>query len=215
MTLQDDWLKYVDEPDAFSYDHFAPLITDTEEPVDLEVAFGKLPNGAELIRRIERVREETAFTGLYHVPAREDRLDRNQMRTLAERYANSVATRLHEIGEVEQAHFIRNAPIEFVRKSSFEAREKTGQLFFVNASMDIQDDFVDFTSHSRPYFMGLEEAALFMTKVPPVTRYILDAIVDYPVDDEAYYELWRGGGRIEFCEDKTLVVLPDDYEEPR
>ena len=63
--------------------------------------------------------------------------------------------------------------------------------------------------------MGLEEAALFMTKVPPVTRYILDAIVDYPVDDEAYYELWRGGGRIEFCEDKTLVVLPDDYEEPR
>lgn len=82
MSLQDDWLKYADDPNAFSYDHFAPLITGTEEPVDLEIAFGKLPNGRELIKRIERVRWETAFTGLYHVPAIESRMDRDQMKSL-------------------------------------------------------------------------------------------------------------------------------------
>ncbi|MFV0476162.1 MAG: hypothetical protein ACK5MQ_18450 [Pikeienuella sp.] len=52
-----------------------------------------------------------------------------------------------------------------------------------------------------------------MTKFPPVTRYILNALVSYPVDDEAYYELWKGGGDIGFCEDKILIILPDDYED--
>ncbi|MFV0476161.1 MAG: hypothetical protein ACK5MQ_18445 [Pikeienuella sp.] len=124
MTLQDDWLKYVEDPSSFSYDHFAPLITDTEEPVDLESAFGKLPNGAELIRRIERVREETAFTGLYHVPAREERLDRNKLRILAERYANSIAERLREIGEIDQAQYIHRGSVEFIGESEFIAQKE-------------------------------------------------------------------------------------------
>ncbi len=52
-----------------------------------------------------------------------------------------------------------------------------------------------------------------MTKYPAVTRYILSAIVKYPVDDEAYFELWKGGADIEFCEDRILIILPVDYED--
>ncbi len=212
MSLQDDWLKYVENPEAFSEDHFAPLITDTEEPVNLDIAFGGLPNGRELIKRIQRVRQETAFTGLYHVPATDERLGREQLKTLARRYADSVADRLREIGEAEQAARILKAPIEFISESDFKRKKAAKELRILNAAWELRNNFIDFTDGWPDYMYGLDEAVLFMTKYPAITRYILSAIVKYPVDDEAYFELWKGGADIEFCEDKTLVILPDDYE---
>ena len=170
-----------------------------------------LPNGRELIKRIARVRRETAFTGVYHIPAKEGRLDKAQLKKLAGRYADSVTDRLRECGEAEQAAFILNAPVEFISESEFKKKGTAKELLFINTSMDISDDFIDFTDEFPDYLLGLEEAVLFMTKSPAVTRYILSAIVKYPVDDEAYYELWKGGGDIEFCEDKTLVIIPDDF----
>ena len=212
MSLQDDWLRYISNSTLFDKYHFGPLITDTEEPVDLEAAFIGLPNGRELIKRIERIRRETAFTGLYHVPATEERLDRVPLKTLARRYADSVADRLREIGETEQASLILHNPIEFISESDFKKKEAARELRFLNTAMDLSNDFIDLTEDEPKYMYGLKEAVLFMTKFPAITRYILSAIVKYPVDDEAYYELWKGGADIEFCEDKTLIILPDDYE---
>lgn len=74
MSLQNDWLDYVRNPSLFEDEHFAPLITDTEDPIDLDVAFGKLSNGCELISGIRRVIEENAFTGIYYVPNQENKL---------------------------------------------------------------------------------------------------------------------------------------------
>jgi len=213
MSLQDDWLKYMENPEVFPDDHFAPPITDTEEPVDLETAFAGLPNGRELIKRINRIRQETAFTGLYHVPEPEEWLDREKLKVLAKRYADSVADRLRGIGETEQAARILHNPIEFISESDFMKKEATRELRFLNAAMDLSRDFNKWKDNRPSCYKGLKEAVLFMTKIPEVTRYILSAIVKYPVDDEAYYELWRGGAGIEFCEDKTLVILPDVYED--
>lgn len=67
MALIDDWLIYLEEPDAFSKNHFEPMITDTRNPLDLQRAFGSLPQGAAMIERIERLRSETNFTGLYYL----------------------------------------------------------------------------------------------------------------------------------------------------
>lgn len=215
MSLQDDWLEYLDKPDAFSCDHFASLITDTEQPVDLEKAFGNLSNGGLLIERIERVRNETAFTGLYHVPASGDRIGRSKLKVLAERYADSVASRLKDIGEQDLNNSVFYSPIEFLRASDFQKKKSSREFKISNAAMYISDDFIDWPEHDPDYYYALKEAVYMMTTKPQVTRYILSAIVDYPVDDEAYFELWAGGGDIEFCEDRTLIILPDDYEEPK
>lgn len=215
MSLQDDWLEYIESPESFTKYYFAPLITDTEEPINLELAFKSLPNGADFVERIKRVRAGTAFTGLYHIPASDGRISKADLKKLGERYADSISKRLRYIGDNKQADIVYYKPIEFIVESKFRDLWKSGNAGLLNASMDIEFDFVDFICEFPDYMDGLQEAVLHMTKSPPVTRYILSAIVDYPVDDEAYYELWAGGGDIEFCEDRTLIILPDDYEEPK
>lgn len=215
MSLQDDWLVLLQDrnADAFPDEHFAPLITDTEDPVDLQMAFEALPNGKAFIQRIEKVREETLFTGLYHIPDPALRLGKAEMRVLAERYADSVASRLSAIGDRDQADLIFIKPIEFIKKSDYNEKGNSLELPFLNALMDINGDFSAWMRMLPDYRWGLEDAVLFMTMWPAVTRYILSAIVVYPVDDEAYYNLWKGGGNINFCEDRTLVILPDDFQD--
>jgi len=215
MSLQDDWLEYIRKPNSYSYDHFAPLITDTDEPLDLETAFGALPNGHELVRRINRVRNETSFTGLYYVENKKGYLPKNLMHPLAERYADSVANLLDEIGESSIAKQARFNPIEFVSESKVVSDFDANTLGLNEALDFVGDEFVDAKPKSMTFLRGLSEAVLFMTKVPEVTRYILGAMVEFPVDDEAAYELWKGGARVDFGDEKTYIILSDDYEEPK
>lgn len=215
MSLQDDWLKYVEDPNTFSYDHFAPLITDTGEPVILEKAFGALPNGQELIRRIKLIRSETEFTGLYHIPRRPYALTKPEMRPYADRYADSVAELLKNIGEHDAAKQVEFNQFEYIKRSQWKRSDPNNPLLLNDVFDFIGDEFSRALIAVGDYMFGLDEAVLFMTKVPEVTRFVLGALVDFPVDDEAAYELWKGGARIDFGEEKTYIILADDYEEPK
>ncbi len=128
MSLQDDWLDYIRDPSLFEDEHFAPLITDTEDPVDLDVAFGELSNGRELISRIRRVVDENAFTGLYYVPKEENKLSSSVLLKLGQAYMDSVASRLVSIRETENAALLRKNPIKVISKEQRDVMERNFEI---------------------------------------------------------------------------------------
>lgn len=210
MSLQDDWLAYMQDPTLYDRYHFSPLITDTEEPLDLDAAFSGIKNGAELIRRVRRVIDENDFTGMYYVPRLDNRLSRDSLLDLAKDYAETITSRLVSLGEASHARTIRDNTVEIVYEADIDIEKERFSLGDSDVFWIISDDFADVAAtRGIPYFYGLKEAVLFMTKVPEVTRYILNALVDYPVNDEIAYELWKGGARVDFYRGKTLIVVED------
>ena len=173
-----------------------------------------LPNGDELIRRIQRVIDGSSFTGLYYIPDGKHYLDKKQLKNHAENFAYSIADRLNEIGEKAEANLMMHNPIEFISELEYGRKKSELKQMVLGARDYIDDDYIDMFSGSPNYMhclRGLREAVYMMTTRPAITRYVLGAIIQYYVNDEAYFELWKGGGDVEFLEDKTLVIIPDAF----
>lgn len=109
---------------------------------------------------------------------------------------------------MENATLLRMNPIKVISKEQRNIFEGNLEIKKTDIFSIISGDFVDIVDgRNIPYYYGLKEAVLFMTKIPEVTRYILDPLVHYPVNDELAYELWKGGARINFFEKCTYIIV--------
>lgn len=207
MTLIDDWLIYLEKPDAFSKDHFEPMITDTGNPHDLQRAFGSLPQGAALIERIECLRSETEFTGLYHVQDPSRRLGHDALIQRARSYCDCVSDFLRDIGMVDLVKSVNNANFRYLDVRNYDFRDSDGCLGLNETGEILEDEFISVLKNGPHYLMSLFQAVLFMTKIPVVTRYIMRPIADFPLNEVDGYATWIGGAAIAFGDRKNFLLV--------
>ncbi|SIS90680.1 hypothetical protein [Paracoccus saliphilus] len=210
MALIDDWLIYLEEPDAFSKNHFEPMITDTGNPLDLQRAFGSLPQGAAMIERIERLRSETNFTGLYHVQDPSRRLGHDAMIEKARKYCDHVSDFLRDIDMADLAKSVDNGGFSYLDVHSYDFRDSDGRLGLNETGEVLEDEFTLKLKKGPHYLLGLFQAVLFMTKIPVVTRYIMQPVVKFPLNEADGYATWIGGAAIAFGDrGNFLLVEPE------
>ncbi len=204
MALIDDWLAYVEKPDRFDKHHFGGLMLELETPTLLHRALDPLPNGSAVADRIAKFRERADFNGTYLL-ARPQGISA-AARRLAEAYRDGVCDRLRELNDSEAA-FIRNSPVEEISVESYRRLRQEGALRLLNATMTLEFCEKESTRAFPEWKRGLREAIYMMTTIPEVTRYLLWPIFRYPLDDTPAAELWLMGHRIDFCEDRTLLIV--------
>ncbi|RVV96499.1 hypothetical protein EKE94_18425 [Mesobaculum littorinae] len=210
MALIDDWLIYLEEPDAFSKNHFEPMITDTGNPLDLHRAFAPLPQGAAMVERIERLRSETRFTGLYHVQDPNRRLSQDAMIGKARSYCDHVSDFLRGIDMADLAQSVDTGDFRYLDVHSYDFRDTDGRLGLNETGEVLEDEFTLTLQKGPHYLMGLFQAVLFMTKIPVVTRYIMQPVVEFPLNEVDGYAAWIGGAAIAFGDgDNFLLVEPE------
>lgn len=205
MTLLDDWLVYVDKPDRFDQDHFASLMLELGTPALLHRALDPLPNGAEVAELITGFRKRADFNGTYLLPPIHDS-DLSLAWQLAEKYRDGVTDRLRELDDPEAA-LVGDSLIVEIGYEDYRRLKQARELRLLNATMTISDDFVDFKAKFPEWIDGLYEALYMMTTFPEITRYLLWPMLRYPLDDTPAAEIWLMGHRIDFCEDRTLLIV--------
>lgn len=205
MTLLDDWIAYVADPGLFDPSHFEALMLELDTPSKLNSAFRDLPNGFDFVKRLVWFRENSELNGTYLLPL-EGSPQKDRM-IYAERYRDSVSDRLREMGECGEAGIISSAPVEEMLYDEYKSKKLARSLPFLNAPMAIDFDVSDWYNRFPEWIFGLDEAVLMMTTYPAVTRYLMWPITKYPLDDESYAKLWLMGNSMDFCEDKTLLII--------
>lgn len=207
MARIDDWLTYLEDPDAFPKDHFEPLITDTGTPLDLREAFGGLARGDALIERIEQVRRQTLFTGLYYVQDPERRLPAPALEARARKYCDHVSDFMTEIGMADLSRKIDGAEFAYLDVDDYDFRDADGSLGLNETGEVLDDEFTGALRRGPHYLFGLFQAVLFMTKVPVVTRYVMAPVVDFPLEETDGYQTWIGGAALTFGDRRAYLLL--------
>ncbi|MEL6586785.1 MAG: hypothetical protein AAFY65_15470 [Pseudomonadota bacterium] len=204
MALIDDWIAYVEDPTRFSMSHFESLIETLETEEALHQAFDRLPGGSHFVAGLVAFRARTDGTGVYRQPkaveVRSEDLD------LASAYRDNMVDRLRDLGDPEAA-LIRDAPLEQIAQAEYKQLSAEGSLPLLDAPMGIAQDFIIATKGAPKWIRGLYEAVYMMTTIPEVSRWLVSPVVTYPLDDAPAGELWLRGHRMDFCEDRTLLIV--------
>lgn len=203
MSLMDDWLAYVGDPSQFDSFHFEALLLEVDTEAKVEKAFAPLPGGAELAKRLNAFRSAAEFNGTYLLPGQRKRGEPEQ---LAARYRDGVSDRLRDMGRGEEARLVDAAPIGSLPAEAFEEERGAGNLRLLEVLKEIENDFFDEMDAQPGWIDGLYEALYAATNFPVITRYLIQPVMKYPLDESAYAEIWLGGDRVEFCETMTCVV---------
>jgi|GEM_PF-2337320 len=204
MSLLDDWKKYVEEPTSFDKHHFESLMLELETTKDIHDAFDSLPSGQAFADRLIDVRTKADFSGTYLVP----HVGAITAATyqLAESYRDGIFDFLKERNDLEASTIAAN-PIVEIDKSNYRTGKKMGSLNLLNVTWTIDDIYIDYIFEHPSWMRGLREAVYMMTTVPEVTRYLLSPIINFPLDDGPAAELWLSGHRMDFCKDRTLLIV--------
>lgn len=204
MTLLEDWLAYLEEPDLFDQHHFEGLALELQTAENLNTAFFSLPGGEGLVQRIIDIRRQADFNGTYLL-ARNKVIDIDAYKQ-AERYKDSVADRLRELDDSD-AILVQANPISGIEHSDYQYLRSSSKLSLLNVSMTLEDDFIKYCAALPDWVWGLYEVIYMMTTIPEVTRYLLWPIVRYPLNDEPAMKLWLMGHRMDFCQDRSLLIV--------
>lgn len=205
MSLIDDWKAYVQKPSAFGKHHFESLMLELATPEQYYDAFDNLPAGRTFADRLVQFRSQTNATGTYLVPFAKSVSE--ESKDLAETYRDSVVDYLRETND-SNAQIIESNPIVEMSVVDYRSGKKAGSLNLLNIMMNIEFDYFDAMDDQPSWIDGLYEAVYMMTTLPTVTRYLLSPILKFPIDDKAAASLWLNGGhRVDFCKDRTLLII--------
>lgn len=200
MSLIDDWKSYVESPSRFKMSHFEDLMSELETATDLHDAFDRLPGGFDFAENILKLRAGTDATGTYLLPTEQTPTPEDSISAIA--YRDAVYDRLRELND-DEAQIVGSAPLVEI---SVEDYKKIDPSLFLNAPISISQDYIFYTSKHPKWIRGLFEAVYTLTNIPEVTRSLLSPIAKYPLNDEIAFNLWMRGHRMDFCEDRTLLI---------
>jgi hypothetical protein len=209
--LIDEWEKYLRDPAQTDYTIFAPVLTDTVNPVTPEQVLGTLPGGMGMAARVNDLVERTKFNGLYHLPDPARALKPDQLTHLAKEQAREIATYLE--GEKQRdlaSHLIDPEVILTSDIDDFHATINNNRALLNEGISFAIDDFITSKTSKDLRLLGAGEAILHLTMMPLVTNYILDASVGFPVSFKPGFELYIGGGRCSYFDDRILLLVPKD-----
>ncbi|MBA8882045.1 hypothetical protein [Phyllobacterium myrsinacearum] len=207
MATLDDWKKEIAGQSDLDESEYMDFIPRDGNDAFLKDAFIDLPRGYILIARIKKLLEENNNSGLYVVPKKENFLTKHALLELTRSYCDNVSAFYDKLNMSEFAREAAQSDIEIVHTNNefFEKIKNTD-----NVSSDIEDKlgklFRKKAKELGSYTYALQEAALYLTKYPAITRYLLEDVVAFPLQHEPYYELWRGGGDVWFFKDRILML---------
>lgn len=204
MSLIDDWKSYVEDPGRFKMSHFEGLMSELDTRETLHDAFDRVPGGVAFVEQIMALRAQTDDSGVYLLPSLSDVTDADRQRAVA--YRDGMVDRLRELDD-EEAAIIAAAPIAEIPVAEYKRLDAARELPVLDAPIRISQDFIFFTSKMPKWIRGLYEAVYMLTTIPEVSRHLLAPIAGYPLDERPAAELWLRGHRMDFCEDRTLLIV--------
>lgn len=166
--------------------------------------FDSLPSGRAFSDRLINLRIQADFNGVYLVPHAKAVTDDTYR--LVEAYRDKVFDYLRDVEDTE-ADLIAANPIVEISMTAYRAGKKAGNFGFLQATWTIDDNYIDYMYEHPRWIRGLREAVYMMITIPEVTRYLLEPIVKFPLDDKLAADLWIHGHRVDFCKDRTLLIV--------
>lgn len=207
MATLEDWKRQIAGDSDLDKSEFADLIPRDGDEAFLREAFLTLPKGQVLIERIRELLLENDNTGLYVLPKKENRLPLSDIGVIADEYRQRVAEYMQFIGQMEMAKEVMSPEVQVVDKNSdFYDTIKNEPFPHSEAISEVEFQFSDALDAGGDHMFVLDEAVLFLTKYPAITRYIMEDVVKFPLKHESYYRLWKGGGDIYFFKNRVLLL---------
>lgn len=205
-TLQ-DWKRELEGESELDESEFADFIPRNGDDAFLQEAFASLPNGQILIKRLQELLSENDNSGLYVVPRKENWRPLSSIREFAEEYRRNLSKYLISIGQAHVSNEVLSEKVQIVYRNSDFYDAIRGEPFPHSEALSvIENRFIDELNSLGSYMFALNEAVLFLTKYPGITRYIIESTIKFPLNHEPYYKLWRSGGDIYFFKERVLLL---------
>lgn len=207
MATLEDWKAKIAGRSDLDKSEFAGFIPRDGNQEFLREAFGTLPRGNELIRRIQQVLSENDNSAPYVIPKKENWRPEQELLPLLHQYRKSTRDFLYTKGRQEIAGFLESEQVRVVYDNNeFLETIRSNSDYYSEADEAVGDEFNRKIIGVGTYMISLKEAVLFLTKYPGVTRYIMQETAGFELNHISYYQLWRAGGDVYFFEDYSLLL---------
>ena len=215
MSRLDDWLTYLDDPDAFDEDHFASSLVDNDPEFAIPPSemFSFTSNAPLIVERIENLKRRTEFNGLYYVPRFEERMGRDSIVSSCKRCVDELVKFSRLKGDLEGADALASARFTVIDDlDHFHALNTDTIRPRSNAFMKLERSFNRTATSINECYYGAIEAVLSMTNMPMVKNYILNPDVNMSVQFKYFFDLYVGGGQFTDFEEEIVVLIPQEAD---
>jgi hypothetical protein len=213
MSKSDDWQVYLNDPDAFDQDHFAQSLVDPtpEYAIDLNLFFSFVPQKLQIIERINDLKAQTDFNGLYYLPKSSKVYSEDEATRVLQIIVKNLSDHSRLKGELDDAKLLAKAKLsitndidEFHMANIDTSRDRT------YAFDTLSDAFRGHAHRQSRVYSAVFEAVLNMTSYPMVRNYLINPAVDYPFDFKPFYDLFIGGAAFTDFSDEIVLYVPKD-----
>jgi hypothetical protein len=203
-------LIYLKDSDAFDQDYFAQSLVDDspEYAINPENFFSFTPHKAQVIERINDLKAQTEFNGLYFRPKLSEQMSASQVIRTLQKIISISSERSRAMGEIEEAKAL--SEIKIVTTDDIEKFHELN----IDSAQDrnpsftrIRDSLRRLAFDQSEVYFAVFESVVSMTTYPMVGNHILNPAVNYPLDFKPFYDLFiRGASFTEFTKEIFLFV---------
>jgi hypothetical protein len=211
MSRSEDWLVYMKDPESFDQDHFAQSLTDTsaEYAIDPELFFSFSRQSAQIIERLDDLKNRTLFNGLYYIPKPQEQFSAQKALEVLKETIEVLSEHSRVRGDLDDAKLIRQAPVKIISNID------EFHFFNIDISRDrphsftrLNDAFQENALDKSELYFAVLEAVVNMTTYPMVRNYILNPDVQYDADFRPFYDLFIGGAAFTEFSDEIVLYVP-------
>ena len=194
MTFVDDWTIYRNDETAFDRYHFVSLLKDHHSTSELGTIFGGLDGADGAMSRITQLFDESQLGGFDdRLPRPERVLQPREALALTRSICAGQKKHLAGLGADDVADELDGLQVVMASLSQIKAEIENQDNLAYAIHDEIGDDYAGQPFEPRHVFTGLYEAALALTRLPAITRYLLDPIWPYSQKYDEDVALYLGG----------------------
>lgn len=207
------WLDQLAGRRNFDPSAFMGLINDMSERDDWQAAFAGLPNGTGVVAKLSDffARHQGGLRDherrfLYFHPLQRNALGKDRLIELAQRHVVELAA----IAELAGAHELRERLSSLRTLWADETPQRDPMQQSNDFDIEIYETISDYLDSNKdvdaPWFYCLSEACYAIAANYDLQRYFMSDYYRIRFDYGACYELWIGGGKLFFDDDRCLVT---------
>ena len=211
MSRAEDWLVYLNDPDAFDRDHFAQSLLDKspEYAVAPDELFAFSPYRDSIVARLNDLIVHTNFNGLYYLPRDDLKLSPEKATNTLKDIVRVTAEYARIKGSLADAQSLQGANFVILRDIDEFQNFNTNLERDRTECFDLLGDAFRLHGYNNwKVFFAVKEAVLSLTNMPMVTNHILNAGLKFQFDFQPFFDFYIGGCQFFDFTDEIYVYVP-------
>lgn len=203
--LLEEWFKYCSETEDLDPSHFMGLFKSDLSSDQIAAALSVFQDSSEIHSRLSRVLEAGQLGRYAYLQPKEVEATEGQVTQAARRWLDELASFCRDRDNEEFYDFAHRAKVVSASNDDVDsalAQDIPGSWISEFVGDEVRESY----PADAPEIYGLSEALYGLAADYYLSWYVMQPLIDLPIDFSKYFDLWRLGARCALTEGHLLVA---------